>query len=72
MSHKPPIVFTCVACGHTTSRVVDARGMWEADAAKRVRECLGCHTRFTTTERIDEEISGALLIDAYEKTGPLT
>lgn len=54
MSQKPPIVFTCPACGHTSSRVVDARGLWREDAAKRVRECLDCAHRFTTTETIDD------------------
>lgn len=35
---------TCPACQHPRSRVVDTR------KAKRRRECLACHMRWTTTE----------------------
>lgn len=34
----------CPACQHPRSRVVDTR------KAKRRRECLACHMRWTTTE----------------------
>jgi transcriptional repressor NrdR len=54
MGNRPPILFTCPHCGSSQSRVIDARGSWDADEARRVRECLICHRRFTTTETIDD------------------
>ena len=42
----------CPMCEHGDSKVVDKR---EADAVstRRRRECLGCHQRFTTYERVE-------------------
>ena len=44
----------CHFCGHLPDKVVDSREAREGDAVRRRRECLKCHKRFTTYERIDE------------------
>ena len=44
----------CPFCGHLPDKVVDSREAREGDAVRRRRECLKCHKRFTTYERIDE------------------
>ena len=44
----------CTFCGHLPDKVVDSREAREGDAVRRRRECLKCHKRFTTYERIDE------------------
>lgn len=43
----------CPFCEHGDTKVVDKR---EADAVstRRRRECLGCHQRFTTYERVEQ------------------
>jgi transcriptional repressor NrdR len=42
----------CPICEHCDTKVIDKR---EADAVstRRRRECLGCHQRFTTYERVE-------------------
>ena len=44
----------CPFCGFINDKVVDSRESKEADSIRRRRECLKCHKRFTTYERIDE------------------
>lgn len=44
----------CPFCGFVNDKVVDSRESKEADSIRRRRECLKCHKRFTTYERIDE------------------
>src|SRR2546428_13426797 len=44
----------CPFCGHLQDKVVDSRESKEGDAIRRRRQCLGCHRRFTSYERIDE------------------
>jgi transcriptional repressor NrdR len=44
----------CPFCGHIPDKVVDSREAREGDSVRRRRECLKCHKRFTTYERIDE------------------
>lgn len=44
----------CPFCGHPEDKVVDSRESKEGEAIRRRRQCLGCHRRFTTYERIDE------------------
>ncbi len=46
----------CPRCGHGDNRVVDSRVGKEGDVIRRRRECLSCHARFTTYERIEEEL----------------
>src|SRR6266516_4338503 len=43
----------CPFCEHCDTKVVDKR---ESDAVstRRRRECLGCHQRFTTYERVEQ------------------
>ncbi len=43
----------CPACGYADSKVIDSRPVEENNSIRRRRECLGCHTRFTTYEIID-------------------
>lgn len=44
----------CPACGADDDKVVDSRAADEGAAIRRRRECLRCHRRYTTYERIDE------------------
>lgn len=44
----------CPFCGHLGDKVVDSRESREGEAIRRRRECLECHRRFTSYERIDE------------------
>jgi transcriptional repressor NrdR len=44
----------CPFCGHLHDKVVDSRESKEGEAIRRRRQCLGCHRRFTSYERIDE------------------
>lgn len=46
----------CPRCGHGDNRVVDSRAGKDGDVIRRRRECLACRARFTTYERIEEEI----------------
>ena len=44
----------CPWCAHPEDRVVDSRSAEEGAAIRRRRECLRCHRRFTTYERLDQ------------------
>ena len=44
----------CPSCGCEKSTVIDSRPFDENNSIKRRRECLGCRTRFTTYEVIDQ------------------
>jgi len=46
----------CPRCGHDDNKVVDSRASKEGDVIRRRRECLSCRRRFTTYERIEEEL----------------
>ncbi len=46
----------CPRCGHVDNKVVDSRAGKEGDMIRRRRECLSCRKRFTTYERIEEEL----------------
>ncbi|MBE6599309.1 MAG: transcriptional repressor NrdR [Ruminococcaceae bacterium] len=43
----------CPSCGFADSKVIDSRPVEENNSIRRRRECLECHTRFTTYEIID-------------------
>ncbi len=43
----------CPACASADSKVIDSRPVDENNSIRRRRECLECHTRFTTYEIID-------------------
>ncbi len=44
----------CPYCGHLSEKVVDSREGKDGEVIRRRRECLQCHRRFTTYERIEE------------------
>jgi len=44
----------CPACGYPESKVVDSRPSDDGSSIRRRRECLECHNRFTTYERLTE------------------
>ncbi len=46
----------CPRCGHGDNKVVDSRAGKDGDVIRRRRECLSCRARFTTYERIEEEL----------------
>ena len=46
----------CPFCGFANDKVVDSRESKEADSIRRRRECLKCEKRFTTYERVEEQI----------------
>ena len=46
----------CPRCGHDDNKVVDSRAGKDGDVIRRRRECLSCRRRFTTYERIEEEL----------------
>ncbi len=46
----------CPRCSHDDNKVVDSRVGKEGDVIRRRRECLSCRKRFTTYERIEEEL----------------
>jgi len=43
----------CPFCRTDDSRVVDSREQSGGDTIRRRRECVGCHRRFTTYERVE-------------------
>lgn len=49
-----PLFMKCPSCSDMENKVVDSRLSKEGDMIRRRRECLGCSTRFTTYERIEE------------------
>lgn len=44
----------CPSCGYIDTKVIDSRPAEDGLAIRRRRECLECHTRFTTYERLGE------------------
>ena len=44
----------CPFCGNLGDKVVDSRETKDGEAIRRRRECLKCHRRFTSYERIEE------------------
>jgi len=46
----------CPRCGHGDDKVVDSRVSREGEVIRRRRECLSCRRRYTTYERIEEEL----------------
>jgi transcriptional repressor NrdR len=43
----------CPYCSQPESKVVDSRDSETGEAVRRRRECLSCHKRFTTYERVE-------------------
>lgn len=46
----------CRYCGTTDSRVIDSRPNEDGSVIRRRRECTGCGRRFTTFERMEENL----------------
>lgn len=46
----------CPSCGNIEDKVIDSRLGKDNAVIRRRRECLECHKRFTTYERIDEQV----------------
>jgi len=44
----------CPYCKHPEDMVIDSRSLAEGSVIRRRRECIKCHKRFTTYERIGE------------------
>ena len=44
----------CSFCGYNEDKVIDSREAADGAAIRRRRECLKCHRRFTTYERLEE------------------
>jgi transcriptional repressor NrdR len=45
----------CPYCNEMESRVVDSRSSEDGSSIRRRRECILCHRRFTTYERLEEK-----------------
>lgn len=43
----------CPHCGHPEDKVIDSRPVDDNSAIRRRRECLNCHARFTTYEKVE-------------------
>ncbi len=46
----------CPSCGGLENKVIDSRLTKEGDIIRRRRECVQCQRRFTTYERIEENL----------------
>jgi transcriptional repressor NrdR len=46
----------CPFCDQLEDKVIDSRTAREGEVIRRRRECLGCKRRFTTYERIEENL----------------
>jgi len=44
----------CPFCGELEDKVIDSRQSQEGSTIRRRRECVACHKRFTTYERLEE------------------
>ena len=58
----------CPQCGHVDNKVVDSRTGKDAEVIRRRRECLACKNRFTTYERIEEELPLVVKRDGRRET----
>lgn len=61
----------CPACNHTESKVVDSRPSDDGTNIRRRRECLSCHNRFTTYERLADNplviVKSGGSVEAYDR-----
>ena len=46
----------CPFCNRLDDKVIDSRTAREGEVIRRRRECFGCRRRFTTYERIEENL----------------
>jgi transcriptional repressor NrdR len=50
------VAMKCPFCDEIEDKVVDSRMAKEGEVIRRRRECLGCKRRFTTYERVEENL----------------
>jgi transcriptional repressor NrdR len=58
----------CPFCNHLENKVVDSRLAKDKETIRRRRECLGCHKRFTTTERTEDALPLVVKKDGRRET----
>ncbi|MFQ5580217.1 MAG: transcriptional regulator NrdR [Nitrospiria bacterium] len=58
----------CPFCSQVEDKVVDSRLSREGEVIRRRRECLGCHRRFTTYERVEESLPMVIKKDGRRET----
>jgi len=58
----------CPFCTHPESKVVDSRPSDEGASIRRRRECLECHKRFTTFEKIENSLLVVVKKDGSRQT----
>jgi len=58
----------CPFCNYSESKVVDSRESKDKEAIRRRRECLGCHKRFTTSERAEEALPWVIKKDGRRES----
>jgi transcriptional repressor NrdR len=62
----------CPSCGDDANRVVDTRDSRERDEIRRRRECEECGWRFTTRERVEQQLPKVIKRDQrreeYDRT----
>ncbi len=51
----------CPSCRDSDNKVIDSRMTENGEAVRRRRECLACHRRFTTKERVEQELRLAVV-----------
>ncbi len=44
----------CPYCGHSDDKVIDSRSTESGKVIRRRRQCLSCHKRYTTYERVEQ------------------
>ena len=45
----------CPSCGKLDDKVIESRTMASGDTIRRRRECISCHFRFTSYEKVEEK-----------------
>ena len=54
--HEHGLQVKCPFCDQLEDKVIDSRTAREGEVIRRRRECLGCRRRYTTYERIEENL----------------
>ncbi len=58
----------CPFCSRFDDKVIDSRTAREGEVIRRRRECLDCKRRFTTYERIEENLPAIVKKDNRRET----
>ena len=53
----------CPFCSDIDNKVIDSRLSKDGNITRRRRECLGCHRRFTTYERVEDVLPSVIKKD---------